>query len=75
MAKYETKSEGKLYFAYSHGMVAKTVATIAMDTEYDIIEKDGTPSQFTRKTIDKETLNLVSVKRDSMQLSNNKIYY
>lgn len=75
LAKYKTSSQGKLFFAYDYGIVAKTEATITMDTEYSIIEKDGTPSEFMRKTIDVERLNLVSVKRDSLHFSTNKIFY
>jgi hypothetical protein len=75
LAKYQTRSQGKLYFAYDYGIVAKTEATITMDTEYSIIEKDGTPSEFMRKTIDVERLKLVSVKRDSLYFSTNKIIY
>jgi hypothetical protein len=75
LANYTTKSTGKLYFAYSYGIVTKTEATINMETEYDIIETDGTPTQFVRKTIDKERVNLISVKRDSTILTNYKIFY
>ncbi|MCB9512606.1 MAG: hypothetical protein H6695_20700 [Deferribacteres bacterium] len=74
-AHYKTQSEGKLYFAFRKGIVAKTVATISMETEYDIVEKDGTASKFFRKTIDEERLHLVEIKTDSVSLSNSKIFY
>lgn len=69
LAHYTTKSHGKLYFAIEDGIVAQKIATVTINKEFDIIDQEGNPSQFTRQEIDEERMKLVSIETDSTLVS------